>query len=229
MLKNTLAMPRTLLAAALLAAASAPALAVEAFTAQYNASALGMVGEGQMSVSPQPGNRWQYTLSVRNQAVDLSQKTVFDVQDGRMRPLSSSDTSRLLIKKKNVNTVYDWSKAQATWSGDVKPDRAGPVKLAAGDMDALLVNLAIVCDVAAGRPLTYRMVENGRAKPMIYQVAGKERITVAGKPQEATKVVRTDGDKQTIVWVVADAPVPARILQREKGQDTIDLTLKSWR
>ena len=47
MLKNTLAMPRTLLAAALLAAASAPALAVEAFTAQYNASALGMVGEGR--------------------------------------------------------------------------------------------------------------------------------------------------------------------------------------
>ena len=111
----------------------------------------------------------------------------------------------------------------------MKPDRAGPVKLAAGDMDALLVNLAIVRDVAAGKPLTYRMVENGRAKPMTYQVAGKERITVAGKPQEATKVVRTDGDKQTIVWVVADAPVPARILQREKGQDTIDLTLKSWR
>ena len=89
--------------------------------------------------------------------------------------------------------------------------------------------LAIVRDVAAGKPLTYRMVENGRAKAMTYQVAGKERITVAGKPQDATKVVRTDGDKQTIVWVVADAPVPARILQREKGQDTIDLTLKSWR
>ncbi|MNW17747.1 hypothetical protein D3C71_2170430 [compost metagenome] len=73
------------------------------------------------------------------------------------------------------------------------------------------------------------MVENGRAKPMTYQVAGKERITIGGKPQDATKVVRTDGDKQTIVWVVADAPVPARILQRENGQDTIDLTLKSWR
>lgn len=106
--------------------ASAPAWAVEAFTAQYSASALGMVGEGQMSVTPQSGNRWQYALTVRNQAVDLSQKTVFDVQEGRMRPLSSSDSSRLLIKKKNVNTVYDWGKAQATWNGDVKPDRAGP-------------------------------------------------------------------------------------------------------
>lgn len=229
MTKTALSASRALLCAAVLAGASAPALAVEAFTAQYNASALGMVGEGQMSVAPQPGNRWQYTLNVRNQAVDLSQKTVFDMQDGRLRPLSSTDSSRLLIKKKNVNTVYDWAKAQATWTGDVKPDRAGPVKLVAGDMDALLVNLAIVRDVAAGKPLTYRMVENGRAKPMNYQVAGKERITVGGKPQEATKVVRTDGDKQTIVWVVADTPVPARILQRENGQDTIDLTLKSWR
>ncbi|CAN7201457.1 DUF3108 domain-containing protein [Pseudoxanthomonas sp. LjRoot168] len=229
MTKNSLPYPRALLAAMLLAGASAPAWAVEAFTAQYSASALGMVGEGQMSVTPQPGNRWQYALTVRNQAVDLSQKTVFDVQEGRMRPLSSSDSSRLLIKKKNVNTVYDWGKAQATWNGDVKPDRAGPVKLVAGDMDALLVNLAIVRDVAAGKPLTYRMVENGRAKPMNYQIAGKERITIGGKPQDATKVVRTDGDKQTIVWVVADAPVPARILQRENGQDTIDLTLKSWR
>lgn len=229
MTKTALSLPRALLAAALLAGASAPALAVEAFTAQYSASALGMVGEGQMSVAPQPGNRWQYSLTVRNQAVDLTQKTVFDVQEGRMRPLSSSDSSRLLIKKKNVNTVYDWGKAQATWNGDVKPDRAGPVKLVAGDMDALLVNLAIVRDVAAGKPLTYRMVENGRAKPMNYQIAGKERITIGGKPQDATKVVRTDGDKQTIVWVVADAPVPARILQRENGQDTIDLTLKSWR
>ena len=229
MTKNAFHTPRLLLAAALFGAAAAPALAVEAFTANYNASALGMSGEGQMVVAPQSGNRWQYTLTVRNQAVDLSQKTVFDEQDGRMRPLNSSDSSRLLIKKKNVNTTYDWSKAQATWTGDIKPDRAGPVKLQAGDMDALLVNLAIVRDVAAGKPLTYRMVENGRAKAMTYQVAGKERITVGGKAQDATKVVRTDGDKQTIVWVVADAPVPARILQRENGQDTIDLTLKSWR
>ena len=225
----TLRSVRLLGVAALLGAASAPALAVEAFTAQYQASAMGMVGEGQMVVAPQANNRWLYTLTVRNQAVDLSQRTVFDEQDGRLRPLSSTDASRLLIKKKNVNTVYDWSKAQATWSGDVKPDRAGPVKLQPGDMDALLVNLAIVRDVAAGKPLNYRMVENGRAKAMTYQVAGKERITVGGKPQDATKVVRTDGDKQTIVWVVADAPVPARILQRENGQDTIDLTLKSWR
>ncbi len=215
--------------AGMLALTSLPAHAIEAFTAQYQASAMGMQGEGQMSVTPQSGNRWQYSLSIRNQLVDLSQKTVFDEQNGRLRPLSSSDVSRVLVKKKAVDTLYDWSKAQATWSGDIKPERAGPLKLQAGDMDALLVNLAIVRDVAAGKPLRYRMIENGRAKPMNYQVAGKEQITVGGKPREATKVIRTDGDKQMVVWVVPDMPVPARILQRENGQDSIDLTIKSWK
>lgn len=219
---------RALMAGALLAAAAAPAFAIEAFTANYQANALGMTGNGQMTLSPQGGDRWVYSLTVKNQVVDMSQKTVFDEKNGRLRPLSSSDNSRILVKKKAVDAVYDWSKAQATWSGDVKPDRAGPVKLQAGDMDALLVNLAIVRDVTAGKPLTYRMVENGKARTMSYQVAGKEQITIAGKTREATKVTRTDGNKQMLVWIVPDMPVPARILQRENGQDSIDLQIKSW-
>ncbi|HYM86938.1 MAG TPA: DUF3108 domain-containing protein [Pseudoxanthomonas sp.] len=217
------------IAATLLVFASAPSLAVEAFTADYQASAMGMQGNGQMSITAQGDNRWQYSLTIKNSLVDLSQKTVFEDDGGVLRPLSSSDVSRLLVKKKSVNTVFDWGKNQAVWTGDVKPDRAGPVALKAGDMDALLVNLAIVRDVAAGKPLNYRMVENGNAKPMSYQVAGKEKITIGGKSRDATKVVRTSGKKEMIVWVVAGMPVPARILQREDGQDSIDLQIKSWR
>lgn len=218
---------RALATIALLTVAAAPAFAIEAFTANYQANALGMTGDGQMTLSQQ-GNRWVYSLTVKNQVVDMSQKTTFDEQNGRLRPLSSSDNSRILVKKKAVNAVYDWNKAQATWSGDVKPDRAGPVKLQPGDMDALLVNLAIVRDVTDGKPLTYRMVENGKARTMSYQVAGKEKITIGGKTREATKVTRIDGNKQMLVWIVPDMPVPARILQRENGQDSIDLQIKSW-
>ncbi len=95
-------------------------------------------------------------------------------------------------------------------------------------MDALLVNLAIVRDVQAGKPLTYRMLENGKASSTSYQTVGKETIEVAGKQLSATKVSQTDGKKQTIVWVVPDMPVPARILQREDGRDSYDLTLTSF-
>ncbi|NEK70748.1 MAG: DUF3108 domain-containing protein, partial [Xanthomonas perforans] len=113
----------------------------------------------------------------------------------------------------------DWKTSQATWSGDIKPDRRGPVKLQPGDMDALLINLAITRDLAAGKPLNYRMVDEGRIKPMSYKVVGKETITVNGKQEQATKVSRVDGDKELIAWVVKDLPVPARLLQKEKGQD----------
>ena len=216
------------IAAGLLAVASAPAAAVQAFSADYEANAMGMQGNGHMSITAQGNDRWQYSLTIRNSLVDLSQSTVFDEQEGWLRPLSSTDLSRLLVKKKAVNTSFDWGKNQATWTGDVKPGRAGPVALQAGDMDALLVNLAIVRDVAAGKPLNYRMVENGSAKPMNYRVVGKEKITIGGKSRDATKVSRTSGSKEILVWVVPGMPVPARILQREDGQDSIDLQVKSW-
>ncbi len=221
------AITKSILAASLLVLGSAPAFAVEAFSADYQATAMGMQGNGQMTITPQGNDRWSYSLTIRNSLVDMSQKTIFDEKDGVLRPLSSSDLSRLLVKKKSVQTSFDWNKNLAMWTGDVKPERAGPVALKPGDMDALLVNLAIVRDVAAGKPLNYRMVENGNAKAMNYRVAGKEKITVGGKSREATKVVRTSGNKEMIVWVVAGMPVPARILQREDGQDSIDLQIKA--
>lgn len=228
---NLKAPPLIFRAATLIALAlpSLPALAIEPFTADYQASYMGLQANGTMSVVAQGNNRWRYSLNIRNQVANLSQNTVFDEKDGRYRPLSGSDHSLMLIKKKNVDATYDWDKREATWSGDIKPDRAGPVSLQAGDMDGLLMNLALVRDVAAGKPLNYRLVEDGRAKPMNYQIAGKESVTVEGKPREATKVVRGDGKRQIVAWVVPGIPVPVRIVQRENGSDTLDLTIKSLR
>jgi hypothetical protein len=144
-----------------------------------------------------------------------------------LRPLSSQDRSALLVKKRNVQANYNWTSNQATWTGDIKPDRAGPIALKAGDMDALLINLAIARDLAAGKPLTYRMVDEGRIKNMTYRVVGKESVTVGGKSYEATKVSRVDGNKELIAWIVPEFPVPARMLQRESGRDALDLTIKA--
>ena len=128
--------PARLALLASLVALSAPALAIEAFSADYQATAMGMQGDGKVVISAQPNNRWQYAMTVKNQLVDLSQKTIFDEQKTWLRPISSSDLSRLLVKKVAVNTNFDWTKNQATWTGDVKPERAGPVTLKTGDMDA---------------------------------------------------------------------------------------------
>jgi hypothetical protein len=220
---------RPLLVAATLAVVSAPALAIKPFSADYHASYMGMQGNGRMTLAADGANRWKYDLTVSSPLANLRQSTVFEDNGGQWRPISGNDSSQVLTKKQNKNASYDWSKGVASWTGDVKPGRAGPIKLQPGDMDALLINLAIVRDVQAGKTMSYRMVEDGRVKQLTYTVAGKEQIDVGGQAKQATKVVSTQGDKQTIAWIVDGMPVPARILQRDKGQDAIDLRVQAVR
>ncbi|RNF86053.1 DUF3108 domain-containing protein [Montanilutibacter psychrotolerans] len=218
-----------LLGAAVLALASLPALAIQPFTVDYQASYMGMRANGQMSLSAAGENRWRYSLNITNSLASLSQSTVFDEHGGQWRPLSGQDSSKVLVKKTVRNAIYDWGRGVANWTGDVKEGRAGPLRLQAGDMDALLINLALVRDVVAGRPLNYRMVDDGRIKQMTYTIAGREQISVGGRNQQATKVVSTNGSKQTIAWIVDGIPVPARILQRDDGEDAMDLRVQSVR
>jgi hypothetical protein len=220
---------RSVTAAAALVLVAVPAFALEPFSAEYQANYMGMQGSGRMTLEPAGANRWKYSLAIRNSLADLAQSTVFEERDGELRPLSGSDSSKVLVKKSDKQASYDWNRGVATWSGDVKADRSGPIRLQPGDVDALLVNLALVRDLAAGKPLNYRMVDNGRVKQMTYTVAGKESIDVDGQPRQATKVVSTSGDKQTIAWIVEDMPVPARIVHREDGKDSIDLRVRSVR
>jgi len=222
-------MPHPLLVAAVLVAASAPALAIKPFTADYTASYMGMQANGQMTLAAAGANQWIYSLNIRNQLANVSQSTTFEDTNGALRPLSGDDKSNVLVKKSKKFATYDWSKGVATWTGDVKRERAGPIKLQTGDLDALLVNLALVRDVQAGKPLRYRMVEDGRVKQLSYTVAGKEAINIGGVSRQATKVVNRDGNKQTTAWVVDGMPVPARILRTEEGEDALDLRVKSVR
>lgn len=222
--------------AAMLALVGTPALAIEPFTADYQTNYMGMQASGTMTLAPAAGGRWQYSLDINGMGAAMGQSTVFEVRDGRWRPLSSTDTQQgksglaaMLVRKKRIDATYDWAKGEARWTGDVKAERTGPVKLRDGDLDAMLLNLALVRDVNAGNPLNYRLVEDGRARQQAYRIVGKEAISVGGEQHQATKVVRNDGDRQITAWVVDGLPVPARILQRRDGKDHIDLRLKSVR
>lgn len=213
----------------LLLGASSSAWAVKPFVADYQATMKGVQADAKLVLAPAGGNRWNYRLSIQNPLGMMEQTTVFEDRSGSWRPLSGSDTVQMLIKKSKRDASYDWAKGEARWSGDVKPHRMGPVRLQEGDLDALMLNLAIVRDVAAGKTLDYRLVDNGVARQQSFQNLGKESITVGGKPRNATKISRSSEGKQVIVWVVEGLPVPARILQRDDGKDSLDLVLKAVR
>lgn len=210
------------------ASASVPAMAIQPFSAQYEASYKGVPASGVMSLSQQ-GTRWTYSMSIGNTAATMSQATVFTETGGRFLPLASSDRSQYLMQRKSVITRYDWKNMQVRWTGDVKPTRAGPVKMQSGDMDALLVNLALARDAAAGKPMNYRLVENGKIKPMYYRVSGKETLSIAGKSIATTRVVQSSGGKLTVAWIAPGLPIPVRIVQREGGSEVFSLRVKSWR
>ena len=215
--------------AAALAMAASPAHALKPFTAQYEASFKGISAGGAMTLSRQ-GQRWTYAMGLRNAMANLSQATVFEEAAGRYRPLGGSDRSTYLMKTRAVVTLYNWKGMQARWTGDVKPQRAGPVAMQPGDMDALLVNLALVRDIGFGRTsMSYRLLENGKAKSMTYRVAGREKITVGGRALDTTRVVQSAGSKQTVVWIAPGVPTPVRIVQREDGSEVFRLQLTSWR
>lgn len=214
-----------LLLGAALALASLPALALKPFNATYQASYMGVQASAQMTLAEAGNDRWRYSLVIRNPLANLNQTTVFAENGGRWRPLSGNDRSQMLVRKREMNSVFDWSARTATWSGDVKDDRRGPIALQDGDVDGMLLNLVLARDAASGRPLTYRVLENGKAKSMSYRSAGQEQVTVGGRRYTATRLVQSGDDDTLTVWVAPELPVPLRILQSKPSGDTLELRL----
>ena len=222
------------------AAAEAPERGLEPFIATYEAWYDGKrAGTATMQVVREDGARWRVDLGVRGErgfagivGLNIDQSTVFDVHGDLYRPLSQSTTRKAaLIFNRRASGSYDWHAGSARWTGDISKARRAPVPLQPGDMSGLLINLAVIRDAAPGRTLEYRFVDRGRAREHVYRAADTTgSVEVAGLSYEALRVERTNGgNDQTILWVADGVPTPVRILQREDGEDAIDLRLIEYR
>ena len=225
-----------------LAATALPVAALEPFVASYEAWYEGKAaGTATMQVVHRDGgdDRWRVDLGIRGNrgfagmvGLNLEQSTVFDEIEGRYRPLSQSTVRKaaVVFNRKTTGT-YDWTARTAQWSGDVKASRREPVPLQDGDMSGLLINLAAVRDAEPGKSLQYRFVDGGRVRDHQYRVAQQtEPVTVGELSYEAMRVERTNGgNDETIFWIADGVPTPVRILQRENGEDGIDLRLVEYR
>jgi hypothetical protein len=229
---------RSLLLGLSLAGATAPALALEPFVASYQAYNEGkLAGSASMKVAPRAGSQWQIDLDVKGTrgfarlaGLNIEQSTVFDASDNQFRPLSQATARRALLMGKSMVGTYDWTNRTAQWRGDIKKDRRAPLSLQTGDMSALLMNLAVIRDAAPGRELNYRVVDNGRIRDYQYVVSSEpEIVSVEDLSYSALRVSRANGgNDETIFWVADGVPTPVRILQRENGQDGVDLRLVEY-
>ena len=229
--------PRLMLLGAL-AIASLPAAALEPFVATYQAFNQGkLAGNATMKVVNTEDDRWRVDLGIRGSrgfaklvALNIEQSTLFDTPGEVFRPLSQATVKHALFTGKKTFGVFDWKAGTAHWEGDLKKTRLAPIPLQPGDMTALLMNLAVIRDAQPGKALNYRVVENGRARDYQYSVAEQtEIVPVDDLSYDAMRISRTNGgDTETVFWVASGVPTPIRILQRENGQDTIDLRLVEY-
>lgn len=221
------------------AEAAAAARALEPFVATYEAWYRGRpAGSATMRLVRQDAAHWRIDLDLRAERgvaslarLNIHQSTTFDLHGGHFRPLRQETERRAIVFGKQVAGTYDWERMQARWSGDISKERRRPVALQQGDMSALLINLAVMRDARPGAVLNYRFVDGGRVRPHVYHVhESAETMAVGDMGYEALRVERRDqhGD-QTLLWVADGVPTPIRILQREDGEDEVDLRLIEYR
>ena len=238
-MRPILATALTCTAALAFAWSAAPARAaseLQPFTARYEAWYEGKpAGAATMQVSHDGTSRWRVDLGIRGNrgiagvvGLNAEQSTVFDEAGGQYRPLSQATVRKAAVFfNRRITGAFDWNTRQAQWSGDLREERRKPIALQDGDMTALLINLAVMRDAEPGKSLHYRFVDSGRARDHDYRVADQtENVTVSELSYEAMRVDRTNGgNDETILWVTDGVPTPVRILQRDNGEDAIDLRL----
>lgn len=208
---------------------------LEPFVATYQAFYKGKeAGDATMRVTQGQDSQWRVDMAVHGRkgfagvlGLNLEQSTVFNNDGGSYVPLSQSTVRKGLFIGKKVTGTYNWSSGTAQWTGDLKKERRQPITLQPGDQSALLLNLALMRDARPGKALSYRYVDVGRVRQYEYRAADATEIVQVGDlSYDALRVYRTNGgNDETILWIANGVPTPVRILQREDGQDSIDLRL----
>jgi hypothetical protein len=99
-----------------------------------------------------------------------------------------------------------------------------------GTIDPALLELRIMDDLKANRPLNYPVTEKGKLKDYRFQRLGKENLSVpAGRfICEKIQMVRDNGERTTTIWLAAELNyTPVQIRHNEEG-DIIETRLKSY-
>ncbi|WP_234414957.1 DUF3108 domain-containing protein [Xanthomonas fragariae] len=211
---------------------------LEPFVATYQAFYRGKeAGDATMQVSHGEGNQWRIDMSVRGRkgfasilGLNLEQSTVLRVDGNTYVPLSQSTVRKAVFFGKKVTGTYNWQAGTAQWDGDLKKERQQPIPLQRGDQSALSLNLSLMRDAQPGRSLSYRYVDVGRVRQYDYRAAdATELVQVGDLSYDALRVYRVNsGDNETILWIANGVPTPVRILQRDKGEDQVDLRLVQY-
>jgi hypothetical protein len=195
-------------------------------------------GEAVMKLERIEGSRWKFSSDVRGTSgmarlsgFEMSEHTEFEVrEDGGLKPLSASAAGGISLRRRSIDTEFDYARNEVRWSGDAKPDQRGPAPLSARTVNPQILNLALAQQLRAGAEGSIRLdlVNRGDSDPVEYRIGEKQSVSVPLGTREAITLQhrRTDKDRVITLWIDPSLPpAPLRVLQREDGKDAYELRL----
>ena len=212
------------------AANAAPA----AFQASYSVIKSGLsLGEMKASLI-YSGNQYTYLKQTKANglAALLSGDTLTERSQGEKQGHQLSSKNYLhhhKNRRKERRDQFNFS-APTQVQGNYK-GTAYTLSVPNGTVDPALLELQIMDDMRASRPLNYRITEKGQLKDYRFRKMGKETLNLPAGTYDCEKIemIRNNGTRTTTIWLARELNyLPVQIRHNEKG-DIIETQLTNYK
>lgn len=200
-------MKYTLPALSLLLASSLAQAAPDAFQASYSVNVDGItLGGMDASLSYNGGSYTYQKLTKANGLAAILSGDVLNERSSGARQgeqlLPKSYSLQHKSKRKNRRDEVTFSsptQAQETYDGS-----SLQLQTPSGTIDPALMELRLMDDLAANKPLTYHTANRGKVHTYSFRKLGKETLETPAGRFECEKVQHTDGERKTTVWLAPE-------------------------
>jgi hypothetical protein len=224
----------------LLAADPVPAEAgdqgLRPFTARYAITWSGMsAGTSNLMLEHLPDGRWAYSSQSHAKGLfrlampaDLSSRSVFRIESGRIVPDSFNADDGASSDEKDQAVTFDWARGRITGMAERK---RVDLPLQPGVLDTMSVQVALMQELIAGRtPQKLLVFDTDKVKEYLYTREGNEKLSTAAGEHDTVifRSARPGSKKGTWFWCApALGYVPLKVERRDGDEVQWFMTLKS--
>jgi hypothetical protein len=182
---------------------------------------------GERRLDALPDGRWKLEHHARVLMVDVSERTTFTVDEGRVNPLTY-DFVNPLSKDRSMSLIFDWSRLTVT---DKNRKQTLPIK--PGVFDKLGYQAQMQMNVCANPDAfpgeNYTVVDRGRLKTYRVEFVGRQPLKTAVGILDTIQLRQFRPDKRdgkdTKIWLATEWRCLLARLDQQEGDDIISLKL----
>lgn len=208
---------------------------IPTYTATYDVEYNGRdVGDSIQSLA-RDGDRYRFRSVTQARGLarlvrprPLIEESLFDLHDGKPRPLEFKLEDGTRKGEDNVAIEFDWATGVAHVTAE---DGRVDVPLEPGVHDRATLQLALMLELAgATAPTSHALIDDASIKSYSYEVAGEETLATPAGTHDTIKIVqrREGSSRYTIIWLAPELRhLPVKIEQRRGDETLTTLLLES--